>query len=272
MTESELKAEFERDGYVVIPSAIDADLCRNAVSRAWELVDDFAPAEVASPFTTDPDKRRIDLYFLDSARNISVFYEDPDIVGGESRRPNKKGHALHERDAFFSRFSRLPEIQKSVLALGVQNPDLIQSMLMFKTAHGGGPVNWHRDATFLYAEPFPIVGIWIALESADTDNGCLHVHPGSHLNRLQRRYVRTPNDDCVFEELSAYRPSLERPVALEVERGSMVIMHGHLAHASMPNRSSRSRLAYTLHVLDERSHYATDNWLRECVDQPFQKF
>ncbi|MBV71887.1 MAG: phytanoyl-CoA dioxygenase [Myxococcales bacterium] len=272
MTELTLKAMFDRDGYVVIPTAIDPHLCQDAMARAWTLADDFAPADLSAPFTTDPNKRYVDRYFLNSARSISVFYEDPDVVGGETRRPNKIGHALHERDVFFSRFARLPIIQDAVARLGIQNPKLIQSMVVFKTAHGGGSVNWHRDSTFLFADPYPILGIWIALEPARLDNGCLQVSPGSHSSRLPTRYIRTSDDSCVFDQMSESRRSWHQTAAIEVDTGSMVLMHGHLAHASMPNRSSRSRLAFTLHVLDGRSHYASDNWLRTSSDDPFRSF
>ena len=270
MTDLLLKEKFDSEGYVVLPSVIDPDLCREARTRSWNIVNDFAPDNVTAPFTTDPNKRYVDRYFLDSARAISVFYEDPDIVGGEIRRPNKIGHALHERDDFFSRFARLPAIQGAVASLGIQSPKLIQSMVVFKTADGGGSVNWHRDATFLYAEPYPILGIWIALEPAALENGCLQVYPRSHLGELDTRYIRQSDDSCLFKKLSDSSPSSHQASAIEVDTGSMVLMHGHLA--SMPNRSSRSRLAFTLHVLDGRSHYASDNWLRSSADAPFNGF
>lgn len=39
----------------------------------------------------------------------------------------------------------------------------------------------HQDATFLYTEPLgSVMGVWIALEDATLDNGCLWFIPGSH--------------------------------------------------------------------------------------------
>lgn len=39
----------------------------------------------------------------------------------------------------------------------------------------------HQDATFLYTEPLGrVMGLWIALEDATVDNGCLWFIPGSH--------------------------------------------------------------------------------------------
>lgn len=45
----------------------------------------------------------------------------------------------------------------------------------------GGAVTDHIDATFLYVEPIEhLIGIWIAVDDANEDNGCLAFIPGSH--------------------------------------------------------------------------------------------
>ena len=38
----------------------------------------------------------------------------------------------------------------------------------------------HQDATYLACKPPRIVGLWLALEDATVDNGCLWFIPGSH--------------------------------------------------------------------------------------------
>lgn len=50
----------------------------------------------------------------------------------------------------------------------------------------GGPaaVTSHQDATFLYTEPLGrVLGVWIALEDATLENGCLWFIPGSHTSK-----------------------------------------------------------------------------------------
>lgn len=41
----------------------------------------------------------------------------------------------------------------------------------------------HQDATFLHTEPARVVGVWIALEDATEENGCLYFIPGSHKSK-----------------------------------------------------------------------------------------
>jgi phytanoyl-CoA hydroxylase len=47
-----------------------------------------------------------------------------------------------------------------------------------------------------------------------------------------------------------------------VPAGTLVVFHGLLPHYSAPNRSARSRLAYTLHVTDGAAAYSPLNWLQ----------
>lgn len=46
---------------------------------------------------------------------------------------------------------------------------------------GSITVSPHQDATFLYTEPLGrVLGVWIAMEDALLENGCLWFIPGSH--------------------------------------------------------------------------------------------
>jgi phytanoyl-CoA hydroxylase len=61
-------------------------------------------------------------------------------------------------------------------------------------------------------------------------------------------------------------------VPLEVPKGSCIVLHGLLPHASSANRSPRSRHAYSLHVIDAQATYRADNWLRRGPDLPLRGF
>ncbi len=43
----------------------------------------------------------------------------------------------------------------------------------------------HQDGTFLFNEPLKIMGVWIALEDATLENGCLWFIPGSHTRKFK---------------------------------------------------------------------------------------
>lgn len=48
----------------------------------------------------------------------------------------------------------------------------------------GGEVVPHQDNSFLYTEPPSCTGLWLALEDANINNGCLWAIPGSHKSSL----------------------------------------------------------------------------------------
>jgi phytanoyl-CoA hydroxylase len=50
--------------------------------------------------------------------------------------------------------------------------------------------------------------------------------------------------------------------------GTLVVIHGSVVHRSEPNKSKKSRHAYTFHVIETRgTKYTADNWLQPT--QPF---
>lgn len=57
------------------------------------------------------------------------------------------------------------------------------------------PVVAHQDATYLYSEPVPPIGFWIALEDATVQNGCLWMARGSHKSGVHRRLIRNPDKE-----------------------------------------------------------------------------
>ena len=178
-----------------------------------------------------------------------------------ARSINKIGHALHELDPVYGPFSNQSSLTSLANSLGQTEPAPIQSMVIFKQPHIGGEVVWHQDATFLYTEPSSVIGFCFALEDATVENGCLEVLPGAHREGLKRRFLRD-GDSMRFEELSDNNWSDEASTCLEVPAGTLVVLHGFLPHRSAPNSSSRSRLAYSLHMIDACCHYPGNNWLQ----------
>jgi phytanoyl-CoA hydroxylase len=61
-------------------------------------------------------------------------------------------------------------------------------------------------------------------------------------------------------------------VPLEVRHGSLIILNGLLPHKSLANRSSKSRHAYSLHVINGKSRYPENNWLQRSAEMPSRGF
>ena len=270
--------KYERDGFVVIENFVDVNQCDRLRQHAEDLVHDFDPQGVISIFSTHEQTRSSDDYFLESGDKIRFFFEEnafnPDgtLRQNKAQSINKIGHALHDLDPVFDRFSRSRKIQELVLALGIDRPLLLQSMYIFKQPRIGGEVTCHQDATFLYTEPMRMAGLWFALEDATIENGCLWAIPAGHRLGLKSRFLRAEGGGTRFEVFDDSPWPEENLVPLEVGKGSLIVLHPLLPHLSRENKSAKSRHAYTLHIIDASVNYPQENWLQRSAKLPLRGF
>ena len=275
---AEQLAAYDHDGFVILENFVNAQDCDRLRAHAEELVRNFDPKGVVSIFSTHLQTRTSDDYFLESGDKIRFFFEenaflsDGTLRQSKERSINKIGHALHDLDPVFDKFSRTEEIKQLVTDLGIADSLLIQSMYIFKQPNIGGEVTCHQDATFLYTEPLRMLGLWFALEDATIENGCLWAIPGGHKLGLKSRFVRADGGGARFEVFDNSPWPEEKLQPLEVEKGTLIVLHPLLPHLSRENTSPRSRHAYTLHVIDASAHYLVDNWLQRSNEIPLRGF
>jgi phytanoyl-CoA hydroxylase len=276
------KVQYQQDGYLVLPhfkSVADIAAVR---ARAAQIVDAFDPRESMAIFSTKEQDRKVDDYFMGSADTVRCFFEeeafgaDGQLKQDKSLSINKIGHAMHDLDPVFDSFSRGPAMAQLAEDLGLQQPQIWQSMYIFKQPGIGGEVRWHQDATFFDTTPMTVTTFWFALEEANVSNGCLWVEPGGHSGPLRERFVKTSDGShtaASIEKLNATPwPDDSTAVPVEVAAGTLVVFHGLLPHYSAPNRSPVSRHAYTLHATDARSVYSARNWLQRTSALPVRGF
>jgi phytanoyl-CoA hydroxylase len=271
MLSSDQLQSFNSQGYLVIESFASEDQIQSMINRMEQLVDEFDPSSTASIFSTKNQQKLTDDYFFESAERVSFFFEEKAFGDdGNLKQPkqlslNKVGHALHEIEPAFKKFSSSEKASSLMSSLGYKRPVIMQSMYIFKQPGIGGEVVPHQDNSFIYTEPQTCTGLWLALEDATILNGCLWAIPGSHKNGLLRRFVRDENG-VKFDRPS---PSYDQKdfVPIEVKAGSLVVIHGDLIHQSFENQSTKSRHAYSLHVVDtDGCKWAPENWIRRKVE------
>ncbi len=273
-------AQYQRDGFLVIEGFADEQACNELKAAANRIVDEFQPSTERTIFTTTEQERVSNGEFLASGSGIWCFFEEEAFdADGQPRAPkalsiNKIGHAMHDLDPTFERFSYRPELAGVAADIGLADALALQSMYIFKQPLIGGEVGCHQDSTFLYTEPMTVTGFWFAIEDATLQNGCLWAKPGGHrtsLRKLFKRAGRSDADGTVFEELDPTPlPSPSELVPLEVPAGTMVVLHGLLPHWSDINRSATSRHAYSLHCISASAEYPDWNWLQRPPEMPLR--
>ncbi len=269
---------YARDGALVVADFLSAEVCARLIARAEEIAAQRAPGGPRSVFSTAEQTRRSDAWFLGSGDRVRCFFEADAFTGaGEltvepARAINKIGHALHDLDPVFAAVSYDPRLAEIADDLGMRDAVAVQSMVIFKQPEIGGEVGCHQDATFLYTEPTTVLGLWFALEDATIANGCLWTAPGEHRGPLRKRFVRAVGGGTAFERLDGRPlPTAAALRPLEVPAGTLVLLHGLLPHWSGPNRSSRRRLAYSLHCVERGAVYPASNWLQRGPDMPLRR-
>mmetsp|Transcript_7639 Transcript_7639/g.11244 ORF Transcript_7639/g.11244 Transcript_7639/m.11244 type:complete len:282 (-) Transcript_7639:34-879(-) len=263
---------FNQKGYLVLPKFIGTSELDRIKSRALSLIQEWTPSSNHPFFTTNEQNRTANKYFLDSASNISFFLEEHSKSLSKPDCVNKIGHALHDLDPEFKSFSYRKEYREILHDLGYIAPQIVQSMYILKSPKIGGEVNKHQDRTFIISDPPSCIGIWVAVEDAKRGNACLWAYPGSHKLGTQVVWERT-GDQMEFKELWEGEKEVGSEECLEVDKGSVILLHGDLIHWSDQNFSDSSRHAYTVHAVESQdTSWSPKNWLQRSDELPFQQW
>lgn len=113
---------------------------------------------------------------------------------------------------------------------------LHSSKVMFKPANGGAAKPWHQDAAYWRNVEPNQVTVWLALDDATEENGCIWAIPGSHRLGLIPHVAR----ELQVEES---RIDMSKAVAVPVKPGGLLIFHSLVLHMSKKNLSDKNRCA-----------------------------
>ncbi|MFF0224278.1 phytanoyl-CoA dioxygenase family protein [Streptomyces sp. NPDC004629] len=116
-------------------------------------------------------------------------------------------------------------------------------MLIHKAAHTHVPTPWHQDAAYWIDLPDTrAVSIWVALDDAVLDNGCMWYVQGSHKQPLRRHYPTSDGKNIQCD--GAEDEPGATPVPLAAGQG--VAHSGTTPHYSRGNATDSVRRAYIL--------------------------
>jgi len=150
-------------------------------------------------------------------------------------------------------FDKLTRNENLINALTpILGPDLLvwNGGLFIKEPNTTNIVTWHQDLNYWGLNNADEVTAWVSLGRADTQSGCMRFVPGSHTKQL------VPHNDT-FSENNLLSRGQEIAVDVDDSEGVDVILkpgqaslhHGHLFHASGPNKSPNRRIGVAIRYI-----------------------
>lgn len=126
--------------------------------------------------------------------------------------------------------------------LGGCESEMFQDMALIKPPRLGREKPWHQDhAYFDYPLGTPVVGVWIALDAATLENGCMQLLPGRHREGPIVHFKRRDWQICDKVILGT------RSVAAPLPPGGLLLFDGLLPHGTPHNSSTHRRRALQFH-------------------------
>jgi len=149
-------------------------------------------------------------------------------------------------DEAFRRIALDPRLADTLAMLGSGEPLLVMDHVFLKPPHQPQVKYPHQDNSYFgVTPPERVVTAWIALDDADTENGCLYYLSGSQrLGLLEHAAPPEEPRNFKVEETSI---SGFTPTHVPARRGDVIFHQGYVVHGSGPNRSGRWRRAYATH-------------------------
>ena len=122
----------------------------------------------------------------------------------------------------------------------------------------GNPTSWHVDNPSYSFSSKNGLNLWLALDDATHQNGCLYVLPGTHkkasLTPGRGTGARLSNIATMFDSYPEWREI--EAVAVTMKAGSCSCLNGLLAHAAGPNMTPYPRRALTCLFMPDGSTFS----------------
>ena len=167
--------------------------------------------------------------------------------------------ALLIHDTGFLNYARNDEILDMVEQLIGPDIALWNQSFFAKPAQVGTRTPWHQDGEYWPMRPLATCSVWIAIDDATTENGCLRFLPGTHKSRdLAQHHFNDADGLSLPLEIDASVVDESLAVDIQLQAGQMSLHDVFLMHGSEPNQSPYPRRGLTLRFMPTSSTYRRD--------------
>jgi len=218
-------AHYHEQGYLIVRKAFNSEEVKDALGGLVDLIMGKNPAFTGVMF---------------EAKAQEILSK----LGPEDRQDAvRKLMGFVEFDARLKAISHHPKLLNvAERLLGGKKSTMFQDMALVKPPRLGREKPWHQDkAYFNYPLETPVIGVWIALDEATIENGCMQFLPGEHKNGPQIHFQRRDWQICDTEMFG------RKSVAAPLNPGGMLFFSGLLPHGTPHNSTPSRRRALQFH-------------------------
>ena len=231
------QAQYDIEGYIVLPSLLDeGDMAavKQAMSdKVSEIAADLvASGKISNAFEEEPFPSRL-------ARLFENLSDQDFLVYGRGWRERRPG--------YFDLMSN-PKILDAVESL--IGPEIFANPVYNARPKvpgvAAGAVPWHQDKSYWPdANSNPVITVWVPLVESNLENGCLHIWPRTHKTRVLSYHNETYSSTG-YTEIDTQHMKKVVAVPLPVPAGSAILFNDRCIHMSTPNNSKAVRWSVDL--------------------------
>lgn len=174
-------------------------------------------------------------------------------------RQEKLGHLLMADDPFWVRLvgdERLLDIAAKFVG---PNIALFASAYVSKPPGDGQPVLWHQDAGYWPLEPMDVVTLWLAVDDATPENGCMRVIPNTHTVDIKPILPRDETANVLGSSIDQSYVDESKAKDVILKAGDVSVHHPNLIHGSNANTSTRRRCGLTIRYIPTTTRIILQN-------------
>lgn len=172
---------------------------------------------------------------------------DLDVSGAEEKF--RKVHGYQDQHPVFQALVEHPRTKGFIETVLGQAAILKGTMALSKPPFIGSEKPWHQDNAYFNWLPLEAVAtVWIALDDATVENGCMHVLPGMHTNGA---FKHCHTIDC---QIVPGRLDYGDAIPVELKAGGAMFFSAMLPHQTPPNGSALRRRALQFQYRGENTY------------------
>jgi len=252
-----IQDEWKEKGYFVVPQLLkkeDIVETKNEFHRLANLWPDNIPPDLRPLVVMDPslfeeDEKHL-IPILDKDFSLQTLSEEEKAILKTLRNKENKMRQFFRisyHSPYFQKLIQSSELTAIIHEIIGEKFNVLQTMAIIKPP-GGGIKRWHQDNAYFGLEPHNIVGVWIAIDPVYLENGCMQVHPKSHLNGILPHSIPPEIPEYLGFTAYSHRPPPEDEVdVIELQSGDALFFHGDLSHFTGKNHTNKGRPALQFH-------------------------